>query len=120
MATVFISITFFITRALWVFRQSVADIIRLNKKWVRILPHVNDTILLVSAIFLAVSIEQYPFVHTWLTAKLIALIFYIVFGMFALKRAKTKNTKIVFFALAIVTFFYIAMVALTRSATWFY
>ena len=115
MSTAFISISFFLVRAFWVFRDS--DM--MNKKWVKITPHVNDTVLLVSAILLTISIEQYPFVHGWLTAKFTALILYVIFGMFALKRAKTKNGKVLFFSLAIITFSYIVMVALTRSASWF-
>ena len=83
MSTALISISLFIIRGIWVFTES--DMMK--QKWVKILPHVNDTILLISAIMLAISIEQYPFVHGWLTAKFVALIIYIILGMFALKRA---------------------------------
>ena len=114
MLTALISIIFFIIRFVWVMRDSNM----MTKKWVKIVPHVNDTILLVAAIMLAVSIEQYPFVHGWLTAKFIALILYIVFGMFALKRAKTKKAKSVFFILAVLSFGYIVGVALASSASW--
>lgn len=113
--TAFISISFFIVRAFWVFRDSAM----MNKKWVKIVPHINDTILLITAIMLAVTIQQYPFVEAWLTAKFIALIFYIIFGMFALKRAKKKKNKIIFFILSLLTFSYIVGVALTRMTTWF-
>lgn len=115
MLTAFISISLFILRFFWVLRDSEM----MGKKWVKIVPHVNDTILLIAAILLAISIEQYPFVHVWLSAKFIALVFYIVFGLFALKRAKTKQVQGVFFVLAIMSFGYIVMVALTRSATIF-
>ena len=115
MSTAFISIALFLIRGFWVFNHS--DM--MNKKWVKIVPHVNDTILLVAAIFLTVGISQYPFTHDWLTVKLIALIFYIVFGMFALKRAKERKNKVIFFILALMTFSYIVGVALTRSASWF-
>jgi uncharacterized membrane protein SirB2 len=102
-------------RGFWVFRDSPM----MNKKWVKILPHINDTVLLISAILLAVSIQQYPFVNGWLTAKLMALFFYIGFGMLALKRAKEMKNKVVFFILALLTFSYIVGVALTRLANWF-
>lgn len=115
MSTAFISIALFLIRGFWVFNHS--DM--MNKKWVKIVPHVNDTILLVAAIFLTVGISQYPFTHDWLTVKLIALIFYIVFGMFALKRAKERKNKVIFFILALMTFSYIVGVALSRSASWF-
>jgi len=113
MSTAFISISLFMLRGFWVFHDSPM----MNKKWVKILPHINDTVLLITAILLAVSIQQYPFVNDWLTAKLVALIFYIGFGMFALKRAKEMKNKMLFFVLALVTFSYIVKVALTHSAT---
>lgn len=113
-STAFISISLFLLRGFWVFRASPM----MNKKWVKILPHVNDTILLITATLLALSIQQYPFVDTWLTTKFIALIIYIIFGMFALKRAKTMKNKIVFFILALLMFSYIVGVALTHNAGW--
>ena len=54
-------------------------------------PHVNDTLLLTSGFGLAVMLGQYPCVNGWLTAKLVALIVYIVLGTVALKRGKTKR-----------------------------
>ena len=80
MSTALISINLFILRAYWVFKNSSM----INKKWVRIVPHLNDTILLITAITLAVSLQQYPFVHHWLSAKVFALLAYIVLGMYAL------------------------------------
>ena len=115
MSTAFISISFFLLRGFWVFNNSSM----MSKKWVKILPHVNDTVLLITATLLALSLHQYPFVDGWLTAKFIALIIYIVFGMFALKRAKEMKNKVVFFILALLMFSYIVGVALTRSAGWF-
>jgi len=115
MSTAFISISLFMLRGFWVFRESPM----MTKKWVKILPHVNDTVLLITAVFLAMGIHQYPFTHDWLTAKLVALFFYIGFGMFALKRAKDKKNKMLFFILALLTFSYIVGVAITRSANWF-
>jgi len=113
--TAFMSISFFTLRFLWVMRDSSM----MTKRWVKIVPHVNDTILLIAAIILAVSIQQYPFIHSWLTAKFIALLLYIIFGMFALKRAKSKLTKGVFFILAVSSFGYIVLVAVTRTSNIF-
>ena len=115
MSTAFISIGLFMLRGFWVFRESPM----MTKKWVKILPHVNDTVLLITAVFLTIGINQYPFTHDWLTAKLIALFVYIGFGLFALKRAKELKNKVAFFILALLTFSYILGVALTRSVDWF-
>ena len=114
MGTAFISISLFLIRGIWVYKNSAM----MSKKWVKILPHVNDTILLITAIILAVGLQQYPFTHDWLTAKFIALLFYIVFGMFALKRAKEMKNKMIFFVLALLMFGYIVGVALTRTVGW--
>ena len=116
MSTAFISISLFMLRGFWVFTGS--DM--MEKKWVKVLPHVNDTVLLITAVFLTIGINQYPFTHDWLTAKLIALFIYIGFGMFALKRAKEMKNKVLFFILALLTFSYIVGVALTRTAGWFF
>ncbi len=116
MSTAFISISLFLLRGFWVFRESPM----MSKKWVKILPHVNDTILLITATLLALSIHQYPFVDSWLTAKFTALIVYIIFGMFALKRAKELKNKMVFFILALLIFSYIVGVALTRNVGWLF
>ena len=115
MSTAFISISLFLLRGFWVFQESPM----MTKKWVKILPHVNDTILLITAILLAIGIQQYPFIDSWLTAKFVALLVYIVFGMYALKRAKEFKNKVILFILALMTFSYIVGVALNRTVIWF-
>ena len=101
----------FFLRGLWM----LSDSPRLNQRWVRIFPHIVDTILLGSAITMAVISAQYPFVQNWLTAKVIGLLVYILCGAVALKRGKSKATRAVFFGIALLVFAYIASVALTRS-----
>ncbi len=88
------SISLFITRAAWMLMQS--DLHQLD--WIRKLSQHIDTILLLSAIALTFIIKQYPFAHGWLTAKVLALVAYIVLGTIALNRGKTqlgRNTALV-------------------------
>lgn len=87
----------------------------LQQKWIRIAPHIIDTLLLLSAIGLAISIQQYPFVNGWLTAKLLGLIVYIFLGVYTLRIAKTQPARIAGYLLAIATFLYIASVAVTKT-----
>lgn len=87
----------------------------LNARWVRVAPHVVDTLLLASAAWLAWALEQYPFVHGWLTAKVLGLLAYIGFGMVALRRGRTKGVRAAFFALACASAAYVVWVALTRD-----
>ena len=92
---------------------------RLKLKWVKVLPQIIDTVLLVSGITLIVLTQQYPHQQIWLLAKLGALIAYIGFGMIALTYGPTKQIRFIFLIFAITTFTYIVSAAVTRSpAPW--
>lgn len=86
----------------------------MKKRWIKIAPHVNDTILLVCAIYLASHIFT-PFGSDWIYAKVVGLIVYIGLGMFAIKRGKTKQAKLMFLVLAMIVFVYIMAVARAHS-----
>lgn len=87
----------------------------LQAAWVRRLPHVVDTLLLLSALALVWVTQQYPGAQPWLSAKVAGLLCYIVLGTVALKRGKTKAIRIGAFVLALLVFAYIVGVALTRN-----
>lgn len=87
----------------------------LARRWVRILPHVNDTVLLASAIALVVMSRQFPFTEGWVTAKVLALVVYIALGMVALGRGGTRPARIAAWIAAQAVFAYIVAVALTRQ-----
>lgn len=93
----------------------LADSPVLNARMVRIVPHVVDTLLLASALWLAWMLRQYPFVHGWLTAKVVGLVVYIVLGAIALRRGRSKRTRIAALVGAALTAFYIIAVALTHD-----
>lgn len=113
MSCVALSGTLFLLRGGWM----LADSGMLARRWVRVLPHVVDTLLLTSAIVLAWWSGQYPLAQNWLTAKVLGLIVYIVLGTVALKRGRTKTVRTIAFAGALLCFAYIVGVAMTRSAT---
>ncbi len=108
---VVLSISGYLLRGAWMMRESPW----LRNKWARIVPHVVDTTLLGSAILLAIKIQQYPFAQGWLTAKVLALIAYIVVGAIGLKYGRTKKIRITAWLGAIAIFLYIVLVALTRQ-----
>lgn len=110
-ACVAASYALFFLRGVWLMQDSSM----LRRRWVKVVPHVTDTLLLVSAIVLAVGIQQYPFIDNWLTAKVIGLVFYIGFGMIAFRFGKTMRTKITAWVAAQLVFFYIVAVARTHS-----
>ncbi|KAB8038494.1 SirB2 family protein [Janthinobacterium aquaticum] len=101
----------FLLRGLWMLRASSA----LQQRWVRILPHLVDTALLVSAITLAVWSGQSPGSQPWLVAKLVALVAYIVLGTIAIKRGKTLAVRATAFVAALLVYAYIIMVAVSKQ-----
>lgn len=102
----------FFLRGIWMWQDSAM----LQKKWIRITPHLIDTILLASALTMVFWSRQYPFVEAWLTAKVLALLLYIGLGTVALKRGKTKSVRIRTWIAALAVFSYIVAVALTKQA----
>ena len=88
----------------------------LEARFLRVAPHVVDTVLLASALWLAWLIGQYPFVQGWLTAKVLGLLAYIVLGSIALKRGRSRRVRVAAFAGALAAAGYIVCVALTRDA----
>ena len=107
-----LTISGFTLRGVWMLRASPL----LNNPWVKVLPHIVDTLLLGAGILLAINIHQYPGTHAWLTAKVLGLLAYIVLGSIALKRGGTKTIRVAAWIAATLVFFYIVSVALTRSA----
>lgn len=106
-----ISITLFILRGIWSFNGSAI----MRQRWIKIVPHFVDTVLLASALGLAYTIEQYPFVDAWLTAKFFGLVLHILLGSIAIKHGKTRTIRISAWLAALAVFAYIVMVAMTHD-----
>jgi uncharacterized membrane protein SirB2 len=105
------SYALFVVRGIWMMRESS----HLQHRWVRIVPHLVDTLLLASAVALAIMSHQYPLANGWLTAKVAGLLIYIGLGTVALKRGKTRRVRVRAWLAAQAVFFYIVAVALTRQ-----
>ena len=87
---------------------------RLQQRWVRIVPHVVDTVLLASALWLAWQLGA-DGTRGWLWAKVAGLVAYVALGTIALKRGRTRGARIAAFAAALATFGYIVSVAIAKS-----
>lgn len=112
---VVLSLGFFGLRGLWM----LTDSSWLKRTWVRWLPPLLDTGLLLSALALCVYLQQYPFVHAWLTAKVLGLFLYIGFGIVALRPHFSRPIKVSALIFAILTVFYILGVAIWHHpASW--
>lgn len=88
---------------------------RLQQKWLKVLPHVNDTLLLLFGLVLAVTLQMSPGQQPWLMAKLIALVLYIGLGVMALKRPY-RTQKLIAGLAALAVFGYMVGAAITKSA----
>jgi len=107
LTAVALTLLLFLLRVALAFRGSP----RLRDPVIYWLPHVNDTVLLGSALGAAFSIGQYPFVDDWLTAKVLALPLYIVLGHIALWRSRNNHERAAWMAASLVVFAYILLVA---------
>ncbi|MBA3057845.1 MAG: SirB2 family protein [Gammaproteobacteria bacterium] len=106
--------------SLFVLRGTLELMAQPWRQWrlLKVAPHVIDTLLLTSALWLAWRIGQYPFVHGWLTAKVLALLAYILLGMRALGKNTSPGQRLPYFVAALLSVGYIVGVALTHSPSW--
>jgi uncharacterized membrane protein SirB2 len=81
----------------------------------RYVSYAIDTVLLSAAILLTIIIGQYPFVHAWLTVKVLLLVVYIVLGSFALKRGRSVAVRYACWLAALAVLAFIASVAVTHN-----
>jgi len=78
---------------------------------VRYLTYAVDTVLLTAALMLMTVVHQYPFVHAWLTVKVLLLVVYIVLGWFALRAERTRVSRLVLWLAALGVYAFIISVA---------
>lgn len=103
---------FFLLRGLLMMQESSL----LSGKFLRIVPHVIDTVLLIAAIVLLVQIGALP---AWVQVKIVALFVYIFLGVMAFRLARGYGTRVLCFFLALGTFGFILSVAITRNPAGF-
>ncbi len=102
---------FFLLRGGWMLSGSPL----LERRWVKVAPHLVDTLLLASAVWLVILSHQYPLQMPWLSAKVGALLAYIVLGSVALKYGRSRSTRTLAFVAALACFGYIVAVAVTKN-----
>ena len=105
----YLTVAGFVIRAVWSY--TAPDMLR--QKWVRIAPHVIDSLLLLLGAVLAFSLVNGPW-QAWLAAKLVALLAYIGFGIMALRGS--GMLKHIGVAGALISVGYIFLVAFSRQA----
>jgi uncharacterized membrane protein SirB2 len=105
----YLTVIGFVVRGLW----SIFDSPLRRARWVRVLPHVIDTLLLGIGVIMVFSIGA-SLTDGWLAAKMLALLGYIGFGIVTM-RAGSKPMKIAGFVMALACVGYIFAVAFSRS-----
>ena len=109
---VILSLIGFITRGYWMLRDCPV----LQARWVKIAPHIIDTLLLVTALWAAWVMFWSNGTHpAFLTVKIIGLLVYIALGTIALKRGKTKTIRAASFVGALAVFIYLMAVGKTMQ-----
>lgn len=106
-----LSVLLFTLRFAW----TLADSKQLDKKWIKIAPHVIDTFLLLLGIGLIVKLGFNPLHHLWLAEKLLALAAYIFTGYYALKLARNRAMQIIGYMGAIGWVMLIVRLAMTKQ-----
>lgn len=110
--TVYITFGLFLVRGIWMLLDSP----RLQDRWVKVVPHLNDTLLLTAAIAMLVVGGLNPLAHPWLLVKIGGLLLYIGLGTMALKRGRSKGQRALYFLAALASIGYIIAVAVTKQA----
>lgn len=84
-------------------------------KALKVLPHINDTVLLSCAIGMLVLIGLNPFTTPWLLAKIVALVVYIVLGVICMRSLPGSRRQSISFVAAISVFAYILLVGFNKQ-----
>ncbi len=106
-----LSITLFTLRFIWVLAQSS----QLQKKWVKITPHIIDTLLLVLGVAMAVKLMINPLEQLWLAEKILAVFAYIFTGYYTLKLARNRTMQIIGYLGAMGWVMLIVRIAMTKQ-----
>ncbi len=110
-----LTVSGFLLRGFWMFTGSAL----LQHRATRVLPHVIDTIFLLSGIYLLVQLGGGTLGQPWMICKLLGLLAYIAFATVALKGARTPAIRATAFVAALAVFAYAYGVSLSRSpASW--
>jgi uncharacterized membrane protein SirB2 len=111
-----LSISGFFVRGL----GALGDAAWVKSRAAKTLPHIVDSVLLLSALTLAWMLRLSPGNAPWLMAKIIGLLVYIGLGMLALKPGRPWGVRATAWVAALFTFGWIVSVALTKQPLGFF
>jgi uncharacterized membrane protein SirB2 len=94
---------------------SLADASWVRSRAAKTLPHLVDSVLLLSALMLAWTLRLTPGAAPWLMAKIVGLLVYIGLGVVALRPGRAKSSRAGAWIAALATAGWIVSVALTKD-----
>ena len=97
------------------FALTLMNSTKLDKKWLKISPHVVDTFLLLLGVGLAVKLAINPLDNLWLVEKIMAIVFYIFTGYYTLKLARNRAMQIIGYLGAMGWIMLVVRVAMTKQ-----
>ena len=89
---------------------------KLDKKWLKISPHVVDTLLLTIGVVMAVKLQLNPAEHLWLAEKLMGMVAYIFTAYYTLKLARNNVMRVFGFFGALGWLMLVVRLAMTKEA----
>ena len=105
-----LSLITFLLRGFWMLNGSAM----LQKKIVKITPHIVNTLMLLTGIAIAVYLKLSPGDNPWLMAKIIGIVLFIALGV-AIVKVTNRKAKAALWLLALLVFIDIAMIAISKS-----
>jgi len=92
---------------------------KLNSKWLKISPHIIDTLLFTVGVVMAVKLYINPLEQLWLAEKLLAVAAYIFTGYYTLKLARNRTMQIIGYLGAMGWVMLVVRLAMTREVMFF-
>lgn len=105
-----LSLITFLLRGFWMLNGSAI----LQKKIVKITPHIVNTFMLLTGIAIAVYLKLSPGDNPWLMAKIIGIVLFIALGV-AIVKITNRKAKAALWLLALLVFIDIAVIAISKS-----
>ena len=87
----------------------------LKNRWLKVVPHIIDTVLLLIGLVMMVKLALYPGQVDWMSEKLIAVVAYIFTGYYTLKLARNNMMRIFGFLGALGWIILVARIAMTKQ-----
>lgn len=85
----------------------------------KVIPHINDTLLLITGAMMAYTVKYIPFANAnWLGTKLILLVAYIGFGFMAIKSPARSSKAFLGYGLSMLSVGIMIYLAIAKPLLW--